>query len=189
MSMKSVLVIDNYDSFTFNLVHILEDLGRDVTVWRNDQFELSEVESFSKVLLSPGPGLPKDAGLLLPLIENYGATKSILGVCLGHQAIGQVYGAQLKNLNQVFHGVDSKLKITSSEDPLFKGLPEEFLVGRYHSWVVENLPDELNATAHDEAGLIMAMRHAELDVAGVQFHPESIMTHYGKELISNWLNN
>lgn len=186
--MKKILVIDNYDSFTYNLVHYLEDLGCDVTVKRNDQLTLDEVEPFDKIVLSPGPGIPDEAGLLKPIIEKYAATKSIFGVCLGQQAIGEVFGGKLINLDTVYHGVATKVKITE-KDILFKDLPNEIEVGRYHSWVVDpDLPETLKATSFDENGQIMSLRHKEYDVCGVQYHPESALTPYGKKILENWLN-
>ena len=178
----SVLVIDNYDSFTYNLVHYLEDLGCEVTVKRNDQLTLEEVEPFDKIVLSPGPGIPDEAGLLKAIIKKYAPTKSIFGVCLGQQAIGEVFGGKLINLKNVYHGVATKIKIVK-EDLLFKDLPDEIEVGRYHSWVVDpNLPDVLIATSYDENGQVMSLRHVEYDVCGVQYHPESVLTPYGKKI-------
>ena len=189
--MKKILIFDNYDSFTYNLLHTVQSLGHsDVDVIRNDMMTLGEVEQYDKIILSPGPGLPEEAGLLLPLIERYAANKSILGVCLGHQAIGQVFGAKLENIPYVFHGVQTPVQIIA-EDYLFAGLPEEMEVGRYHSWIVsrENVPSELEITALDKAGTIMAMRHRTLDLHGVQFHPESILTPEGTAIIRNFLDH
>lgn len=185
----NILVIDNYDSFTYNLVHLLNQLGLDATVWRNDKFKLEEVEQFDKILLSPGPGIPSEAGLLLAVIEKYAATKSILGVCLGQQAIAEVFGGELYNLEKPVHGTATQINILDSNEVLFKDLPHRFAVGRYHSWAVksESLPKELIITAEDEKGVMMALRHQTLDVRGVQFHPESVLTEYGKEIINNWL--
>jgi anthranilate synthase component 2 len=184
-----VLVVDNYDSFTFNLVHYLEDLGAEVTVWRNDEFLLEEVAEFPKILLSPGPGLPKDAGLLKAVITKYANDKSILGVCLGQQAIAEVFGAKLENLEQVYHGISSVITVLDTNDLLFRDLPLNFAVGRYHSWVVGNkLPNTLIATSVDEAGHIMSIRHSTLPIYGVQFHPESVLTAHGKKLLANWLS-
>lgn len=183
----AILVIDNYDSFTYNLVHYLEDLGCNVTVNRNDQLTLDEVKPFDKIVLSPGPGIPDEAGLLKEIIKVYAPTKSIFGVCLGQQAIGEVFGGKLINLDTVYHGVATKVTITE-EDILFKGLPQEIEVGRYHSWVVDaNLPPALRATSFDENGQVMSLRHIEYDVCGVQFHPESVLTPYGKKILENWL--
>lgn len=187
-AVKHVLVIDNYDSFTYNLVHYLEDLGCEVTVKRNDQLTLDEVEQFQKIVLSPGPGIPDEAGLLKAIIKEYAPTKSIFGVCLGLQAIGEVFGGNLINLDKVYHGVATKVKIVK-DDVLFKGLPDEIEVGRYHSWVVDpKLPDTLIATSYDENGQLMSARHIEYDVCGVQYHPESVLTPYGKKILENWLN-
>ncbi|MFT4669499.1 MAG: anthranilate synthase component 2 [Ulvibacter sp.] len=186
-----ILVIDNYDSFVYNLVHYLEELDCEVTVIRNDQFHLDEVEEYDKIVLSPGPGIPDEAGLLKEVIKKYAATKSMLGVCLGQQAIGEVFGGSIENLSEVFHGVASIAKITVEDEPLFKGLEKEIEVGRYHSWVVSNkdFPDVLEVTAVDENGQIMALRHRTLDIRGVQFHPESVLTPKGKQIIKNWIQN
>lgn len=184
-----ILLFDNYDSFTYNLLHAVKELGvTDVSVVRNDQIELSEVDRFDKIILSPGPGIPEEAGLLLPLIRQYAPTKSILGVCLGHQAIGEAFGAQLTNLTEVYHGIQSTIRITADE-PLFAGLGNELLVGRYHSWVVsrEAFPEELEITASSSEGQIMALRHRTFNVHGIQFHPESVLTPQGKIIIENFL--
>lgn len=187
--MKEILVIDNYDSFTYNLVHYLEDLDCKVTVLRNDQFELGNINRFNKILLSPGPGIPDEAGLLKPLIKQYASTKSILGVCLGQQAIGEVFGGTITNLDTVFHGVATKIEIIDNTEYLFNGLEKHIEVGRYHSWVVNsNLPDCLIATSYDENGQIMSLKHKEFDVKGVQFHPESVLTPNGKQILKNWIN-
>jgi anthranilate synthase component 2 len=185
-----IVVIDNYDSFTYNLVHYLEDLNAEVTVYRNDEFELDELEKFDKILLSPGPGIPDEAGLLKEVIQKFASTKSIFGVCLGLQAIGEVFGAQLTNLEKVYHGIATKVTQTE-EDFIFNGLPKETEVGRYHSWVVsnENLPENLIVTSVDENGQIMSMKHAIYDVRGVQYHPESVLTPNGKKILENWLLN
>jgi len=189
--MKKVLVIDNYDSFTYNLVHILRELGfsSSIKVVLNDAFALEEVEAFDHILLSPGPGLPKDAGLMPQVIQKYAPHKNILGVCLGHQGIGEAFGATLYNLPQVYHGVVTSLEVIA-EDELFSGLPQRFNVCRYHSWVIDraNLPETLLVTSVGENGNIMSIKHRDYNVRGVQFHPESIMTEHGKELISNWLS-
>ena len=188
--MKKILIFDNYDSFTYNLLHTVQSLGHsDVDVIRNDRMTLEEVERYDKIILSPGPGLPEEAGLLLPLIERYAATKCILGVCLGHQAIGQLFGANLENIPHVFLGVQTPAQIVA-EDYLFAGLPEEIEVGRYHSWIVsrESFPSELQITALDKEGTIMALRHRTLDLHGVQFHPESILTPQGTAIIRNFLD-
>ncbi|MCF8323254.1 MAG: aminodeoxychorismate/anthranilate synthase component II [Flavobacterium sp.] len=188
--MKKILVIDNYDSFTYNLVHYLEDLDCEVTVYRNDEFNLDEISHFDKILLSPGPGIPDEAGLLKAVIAKYAPTKSILGVCLGQQAIGEVFGGTLSNLDKVYHGVSSMVKTVVNDEELFEGLGNEFEVGRYHSWVVDaNLPDVLEATSFDENGQVMSLRHKTLDVRGVQFHPESVLTPNGKKILENWLKS
>ena len=184
-----ILLFDNYDSFTYNLLHILKELGADVEVHRNDKISLEEIERFDKILLSPGPGIPEEAGILLPLIRRYAPTKSILGVCLGEQAIGEAFGATLINLTDVHHGVCSDIRIVA-KDPIFEGLEPGIRVGRYHSWAVskENFPDCLEITAVDtEEGQIMGLRHREYNVRGIQFHPESVLTPKGKTLIENWL--
>jgi len=185
-----VLVIDNYDSFTYNLVHYLQDLGCEVTVKRNDQLTLEDVKPFDKILLSPGPGIPDEAGLLKPIIKAYAATKSILGVCLGQQAIGEVFGGSLTNLDEVFHGVATKVHITVDDEPLFNGLDKTIEVGRYHSWVVDaNLPNVLEATSFDDNGQVMSLRHKTFEVKGVQYHPESVLTPHGKQILKNWIEN
>ena len=189
--MKNILVVDNYDSFTYNLVHYLEALDCQVTVLRNDEIELEEVKNYDKILLSPGPGLPSEAGLLNEIIKEYASSKSILGICLGQQAIGEVFGSTLKNLEKVYHGTATKAKILVDDEPLLKNIPTEFWVGRYHSWVVEksNLGPDLEITSVDENGEIMSLRHKIFDVRGVQFHPESILTPYGKQILENWVAN
>ena len=186
-----VLVIDNYDSFVYNLVHYLEELDCEVTVLRNDRFSLEEVEYYDKILLSPGPGIPDEAGELKNVIKQYASSKSILGVCLGQQAIGEVFGGTIENLSKVYHGVATMAKILVNDESLFKGLDEEIEIGRYHSWVVskENFPDVLEITSVDENGQIMSLRHRTFDVRGVQFHPESVLTPKGKEIIKNWVEN
>ena len=184
-----ILLFDNYDSFTYNLLHILKELGADVEVHRNDKISLEEIERFDKTLLSSGPGIPEEAGILLPLIRRYAPTKSILGVCLGEQAIGEAFGATLINLTDVHHGVCSDIRIVA-KDPIFEGLEPGIRVGRYHSWAVskENFPDCLEITAVDtEEGQIMGLRHREYNVRGIQFHPESVLTPKGKTIIENWL--
>ena len=184
-----ILLFDNYDSFTYNLLHILKELGADVEVHRNNKISLEEIERFDKILLSPGPGIPEEAGILLPLIRRYAPTKSILGVCLGEQAIGEAFGATLINLTDVHHGVCSDIRIVA-KDPIFEGLEPGIRVGRYHSWAVskENFPDCLEITAVDtEEGQIMGLRHREYDVRGIQFHPESVLTPKGKIIIENCL--
>jgi len=202
-----ILVFDNYDSFTYNLVHLVEKiLHYKVEVYRNDQIPLEKVKEYDKIILSPGPGIPVEAGLLLPLIKEYASSKSILGVCLGHQAIGEAFGGKLVNLSTVYHGVATPVRIVSSESlvlsganspltthhsrpKLFEGLPEIIEVGRYHSWVVskENFPEELEITAEDDNGYIMGLQHKTYDVRGVQFHPESVLTPKGEDILRNWL--
>ena len=197
-----ILVFDNYDSFTYNLVHLVQKIipGK-VDVYRNDQIPLEDVSSYDKVILSPGPGVPGEAGLLLPLIREYASSKSILGVCLGHQAIGEAFGGSLLNLKSVYHGVSTPVHILkrepkdkkekSSGHDLFQGLPEEIPVGRYHSWIVNEigLPEELEITAKDDSGYIMGLRHRSFDVQGVQFHPESVLTPDGETILRNWLKS
>ena len=185
-----ILIIDNYDSFTYNLLHLVNELGLDCTVWRNDQFNIEDVNAFDKIILSPGPGIPSEAGLLLEVIEKYAPTKSVFGVCLGQQAIAEVFGGKLYNLRQPMHGIATPIKVTDEKEKLFIGLPQSFKVGRYHSWVVDEkaIPDTLTITAIDEEGnSIMALRHNQYDVRGVQFHPESILTEFGKEMMANWI--
>lgn len=186
-----ILVIDNYDSFVYNLVHYLEEMDVAVTVKRNDQFSLEEVVNYDKVLLSPGPGIPEEAGLLKPLIASYAGKIPILGVCLGQQAIGEVFGGSLVNLKKVFHGVATEATIIDSTEPLFKGMGPKIEIGRYHSWVVglDGFPDSLKITAIDENNQIMALRHKEFDICAVQFHPESVLTPQGKQMIKNWLHS
>jgi anthranilate synthase component 2 len=184
-----ILVFDNYDSFTYNLVHLVEKLTKQrVEVYRNDKVPLEKVKDYDKIILSPGPGVPSEAGLLLPLIREYAASKPILGVCLGHQAIGEAFGGKLVNLSTVYHGVATPIKVLKP-GALFEGLPETLEVGRYHSWVVsdESWPDELEVTARDEKNFIMGLRHKTLDVQGVQFHPESVLTPLGEKILANWL--
>ena len=194
-----ILVFDNYDSFTYNLVHLVEKITHEkVEVHRNDQIPLEKVKEYDKIILSPGPGIPEEAGLLLPLIEEYASSKSILGVCLGHQAIGQAFGGTLVNLSTVFHGVATPIQVGSREsgvgsqnvrNDLYEGLPNTLEVGRYHSWVVskENFPDVLQITAEDDNGFIMGLQHRTYDVQGVQFHPESVLTPMGEAIMKNWL--
>jgi anthranilate synthase component 2 len=183
-----VVIIDNYDSFTYNLSHLVKELGAEVAVVRNDQFRLEELEQYSKIILSPGPGIPSEAGLLLDVIRTYAGRKPILGVCLGHQAIGEVFGAKLENLSDVFHGVATPCHIIA-DDPIFSGLERDITIGRYHSWVVscEGLPDCLEVTAVSDEGQIMALRHRELNVRGIQFHPESVLTPDGRKMLQNWM--
>lgn len=185
--MKTV-IIDNYDSFTYNLAHLVKELGAEVDVLRNDKFELEELEKYDKIILSPGPGIPEEAGLLLEVIRTYAGRKPILGVCLGEQAIGQAFGGKLTNLSEVFHGIQTNVKI-KNKDYIFDGLPTEIPVGRYHSWVVDTdgFPEELVITAISSEGQIMALKHREYDVHGIQFHPESVLTPDGKQIVGNWL--
>ena len=183
-----IVIIDNYDSFTYNLSHLVKELGAEVTVLRNDQFELADLEQFNKIILSPGPGIPSEAGLLLDVIRTYAGKKPILGVCLGHQAIGEAFGAKLENLSDVFHGVATPCHIIA-DDPIFSGINRDITIGRYHSWVVsrEGLPECIEVTAVSDEGQIMALRHKTLNVRGIQFHPESVLTPDGKKMIQNFL--
>ena len=186
-----ILIFDNYDSFTYNLVHLVKELGyTDVDVFRNNKIAIEDIAKYDKIILSPGPGIPSEAGLLLPLIKKYASSKSILGVCLGHQAIGEAFGARLVNLEDVYHGVSSKINVVNT-DYLFNNISSTIEVGRYHSWIVdtEGLPDCFQITASDASGQIMSMSHKEYDVHGVQFHPESVLTVEGKTIISNFLNH
>ena len=183
-----IVIIDNYDSFTYNLSHLVKELGAEVTVVRNDQFALPELEAYDKIILSPGPGIPSEAGLLLDVIRTYAGKKPILGVCLGHQAIGECFGAQLTNLSEVFHGVATE-GTQFGNDPIFAGLPQRITMGRYHSWVVskDGLPSCLEITAESDEGQIMALRHKEYDIHGIQFHPESVLTPEGRKIIENFI--
>ena len=190
--MEKLLVFDNYDSFTYNLVHMVEKiLHTKITVCKNDEWSLDKIGGYDKIILSPGPGLPEEAGMLKRVIQEYASSKSILGICLGHQAIGEVFGAKLQNLDTVFHGVASDFNITETENILFKGFGTKGRVGRYHSWVVskDGLPDCLAITGVDDWGNIMGIRHQKYDVQGLQFHPESILTSNGEKILSNWLDN
>lgn len=184
-----IVIIDNYDSFTYNLSHLVKELGAEVTVYRNDQFELPQLEQYDKIILSPGPGIPSEAGLLIDVIREYAGRKPILGVCLGHQAIGEAFGGRLENLSEVFHGVATPCHIMAN-DPLFDGLDKTITIGRYHSWVVskEGFPACLEVTAESEEGQIMALRHKEYNVHGIQFHPESVLTPEGKTIIQNFID-
>ena len=187
----NILVFDNYDSFTYNIVHLLRELGENPDVIRNDKIDLGEVEKYDKIIISPGPGIPEESGLLMPLLKSYATKKPILGVCLGHQAIGETFGAQLLNLPEVYHGISTPIKI-EAEDYIFEGLPEQFNVGRYHSWVVDNKDfpyEELDILAKDKDGKIMAIRHKKFDIRGVQFHPESVLTPDGYKIFENWLKH
>lgn len=186
-----ILVFDNYDSFTYNIVHALRELGENPDVIRNDQLDLDDVDKYDKIIISPGPGIPEESGLLMELLKRFAGKKPILGICLGHQAIGERFGAKLHNLPEVYHGIATPISVIK-EDYLFEGLPKEFKVGRYHSWVVDNKDfpeEELEVTATDQNGMIMAMRHKEYDIRGMQFHPESVLTPEGIKIIDNWLRN
>ena len=187
--MNKTLHDDNYDSFTYNLSHLVKELGADVTVLRNDQFTLPQLQPFDRIILSPGPGIPSEAGLLLDVIRTYAGHKPMLGVCLGHQAIGEVFGAQLVNLSEVFHGVATE-GTQLGNDPIFAGLPRRITMGRYHSWVVEkeSLPDTLEITALSDEGQIMALRHRSYNIHGIQFHPESVLTPQGRGIVRNWMS-
>ena len=184
-----ILVLDNYDSFTYNLVHIIRSLGHVLDVYRNDKIDLQEVKKYDKILLSPGPGIPDEAGIMKAVIKEYGASKSILGICLGHQGIGEVYGASLFNIPKVLHGVTSITEVTDPEEYLFKDVTRTFQATHYHSWAVQadSITPELKVTAVNEEGLIMGLRHVKFDVKGLQFHPESVMTTEGPKMIKNWL--
>lgn len=185
-----ILVLDNYDSFTYNLVHAIESItGEKVEVHRNDKISLQEINRFDKIVLSPGPGIPDEAGILKEVIRTYAGKKSILGVCLGHQAIGEVFGGKLVNLDRVFHGIATNINLEVQDEPIFKDVPKTFTGGRYHSWIVDraSLPSCFDITATEESGQIMAMRHKEFDLRGVQFHPESVLTECGLQIIGNWL--
>lgn len=184
-----IVIIDNYDSFTYNLSHLVKELGADVTVMRNDQFNMDEIAVYDKIILSPGPGIPSEAGLLLNVIKTYAGKKPILGVCLGHQAIGEVFGGKLENLSEVFHGVATPCHITAN-DPIFQGLPDSITIGRYHSWVVSKngLPDCIEITAESDEGQIMALHHKQYDIHGIQFHPESVLTPEGRTIIKNFID-
>jgi anthranilate synthase component 2 len=187
-----ILMIDNYDSFTYNLVHMLETFdGVLVVVKRNDQLTLDDVVPFEKIVLSPGPGIPSEAGLMPEIVKAFAETKSILGVCLGHQCIGESFGGRLLNIEAPIHGKATPIEIVDPSEPLFQGLPRRLSVGRYHSWVVRNegLPDDIKVTAVDDAGSIMALRHTRLDICGVQFHPESILTEHGRTMLENWITH
>lgn len=185
----NVVIIDNYDSFTYNLSHLVKELGGNVAVFRNDQFELPQLQAYDKIILSPGSGIPSEAGLLLDVIRTYAGIKPILGVCLGHQAIAEAFGGQLVNLSDVYHGVATNANILM-EDVLFKGLPQQIEVGRYHSWIVDadTLPQELEITSTSDEGYIMSLRHRHFDIRGIQYHPESVLTPQGKHIIDNWLH-
>ena len=186
----SIVVIDNYDSFTYNLVHAIKKIsGLPVDVFRNDEIALEDLDRYDKIVLSPGPGIPEEAGLLLDIIKRYAPTKSILGVCLGHQAIGEAFGGSLTNMNRVLHGIATAVTTTENKTDLYFGIPKTFQAGRYHSWIVNerDLPACLKVTAYDDKGMIMSMKHTDYDVEGVQFHPESVLTPLGEQMIANWL--
>ena len=185
-----IVIIDNYDSFTYNLSHLVKELGAEVTVYRNDKFELSSLQQFDKIILSPGPGIPSEAGLLLDVIREYAGKKPILGVCLGHQAIGESFGGRLTNLSDVFHGVATPCNIVA-DDYIFEGMTSPIEVGRYHSWVVdaESISSCLEATSLSDEGYIMSLRHRDYDIRGIQFHPESVLTPQGRQIILNWINH
>ncbi|WP_294187169.1 aminodeoxychorismate/anthranilate synthase component II [uncultured Sphingobacterium sp.] len=189
MSNNKIVVIDNYDSFTYNLVHLLQELDQEYVVWRNDKFKLEDIDAFDKILLSPGPGIPEEAGLLLDVIRTYAPHKSILGICLGQQAIAEVFGGTLFNMEKPLHGVATNITVIDESEKLFQDFPKDSKIGRYHSWAVskDTLPTSLKVTAVDENGIIMALTHTEYDVRGMQFHPESVLTTNGKKLIENWL--
>ncbi len=189
MSNNKIVVIDNYDSFTYNLVHLLQELDQEYVVWRNDKFKLEDIDAFDKILLSPGPGIPEEAGLLLDVIRTYAPRKSILGICLGQQAIAEVFGGTLFNMEKPLHGVATNITVVDESEKLFRDFPKDSKIGRYHSWAVnkDTLPASLKVTAIDENGIIMALTHTEYDVRGMQFHPESVLTTNGKKLIENWL--
>lgn len=189
--MKQIVIIDNYDSFTYNLSHLVKELGANVTVFRNDQFELGDLEKFDKIILSPGPGIPTEAGLLMDVIKTYAGQKPILGVCLGHQAIGESFGGTLTNLSEVFHGVQTPIQVIE-DDYIFDGLDKKIDVGRYHSWVIDAKSlksTDLEITATSNEGQVMAIRHKTYDIRGIQFHPESVLTPDGKTMINNWLKH
>jgi anthranilate synthase component 2 len=188
--MKKILILDNYDSFTYNLVHLIKELGYEIDVFRNDKIALEEVKKYDKILLSPGPGIPEEAGIMPELLKSYGSSKSIFGVCLGHQAIGEAFGAALYNMPDVHHGMVIDTRVTD-HSKIFKDVPDSFKSCRYHSWAIKSdtLPDTLKITATDENGIIMGVSHTQYDVHGVQFHPESFLTEYGKIMVGNWLKN
>jgi len=188
--MPKIIIIDNYDSFTYNLVHIVRELGHKIDIIRNDKISVEEVTMYDKIILSPGPGIPDEAGILKSVVKELGSSKSILGVCLGHQGIAEVYGAKLFNIPHVLHGVTSQLSVLNSDEKLFRDLPKSFNVTHYHSWAVlpESIPNTLEVTAVNNDGLVMAIAHKKFDVRGVQFHPESVMTEHGKIIIRNWID-
>jgi anthranilate synthase component 2 len=186
-----IVIIDNYDSFTYNLAHLVKELGAEVTVLRNDKFRMEDLQQFDKIILSPGPGIPEEAGYLLDVIKTYAGQKPMLGVCLGHQAIGQVFGGKLTNLSEVYHGIQSPGNLLGN-DYIFEGLPSTIQMGRYHSWVVDKKEfpsDQLEITAESEEGYIMALKHKKFDIHGIQFHPESVLTPDGRTIVNNWLKH
>jgi anthranilate synthase component 2 len=188
--MKKIIVIDNYDSFTYNLVHLIEKQTGDYPdVYRNDEIPVSEIEKYSKILISPGPGIPSESGICIEAIQKYGSRKSILGICLGHQAVCEAFGGKILNLSTVYHGIASPVKIKDSHDPLFRNIPPIIMAGRYHSWVIskKHLPACFKITCEDENGIIMGISHESYDVKGLQFHPESVLTEHGYEIIKNWI--
>lgn len=188
--MRSILVIDNYDSFTYNLVYYIEKItGEKTDVYRNDEITIDEVDRYKKILLSPGPGIPNEAGICLDLVRRYAPTKSIIGICLGHQAIAEAFGGRLLNLSQVHHGVKSQVTILNNREPLFSGIPAILEAGRYHSWVVErdSLPSCFTITCEDKEGIVMGISHKQYDLRGLQFHPESVLTEYGMDIMRNWI--
>jgi len=188
-----ILVLDNYDSFVYNLVHIIRALGfgEEMDIVRNDKITLEEIEQYDKILLSPGPGIPEEAGIMMDLIRQYAPTKSIMGVCLGHQAIGEVFGAKLINMDEVLHGIATPNIVKDEQELLFEDVPKQFTVARYHSWMIDGatITDELEVTAVDDADRVMGVRHKTHDVRGLQFHPESVLTEHGIKIMENWLNN
>ena len=189
---ERILMIDNYDSFTYNLVHIVKKLGYEIDVFRNDKISIEEVGKYNKIMLSPGPGIPSEAGILQEIVRTYAPSKNILGVCLGEQCIGEIFGGTLTNLDSVFHGIATPVTLINSKDPiLFQDIPDAFAVGRYHSWVVDakGFPEELEVTAVDDSGKVMALKHKKYNVRGVQFHPESILTEHGEKMLENWLKS
>lgn len=189
--MKKIIVIDNYDSFTYNLVHCIEKLtGNYPDVYRNDEIPIERISDYDKILISPGPGIPSESGICIETIKRYASTRSILGICLGHQAICEAFGGKILNLSTVYHGIASPVKIKAADDPLFKNIPSIIMAGRYHSWVAsrKHLPECFKITCEDENGIIMGISHRDYDVRGLQFHPESIMTEHGSEIIKNWIN-
>ena len=186
-----ILVLDNYDSFTYNLVHIIRELGFTMDIIRNDKIAIEDVKRYDKILFSPGPGIPDEAGIMKQVVKEYGSSRSILGICLGHQGIAEVYGALLYNIPKVLHGVTSRAIVIDKTEKLFQGVPESFEATHYHSWAVvpESIPEELTVTAVNKEGLVMALTHKRYDVRGLQFHPESILTEHGPKMIDNWLKD